>query len=60
MSDRCENCRFWKLSGDGPAAAAGLCRRYAPRPSNDTAFTQWPFVKKGEWCGEFVSKPERG
>ena len=52
---RCENCRFWQLTGE----ARGQCRRYAPRSERtregSRCTTIWPFTQGNDWCGEHQS-----
>jgi len=64
----CRNCKNWQaldehLDRIDPATAGqpvqvGICRRYAPRPS-ETGTTgepldaRWPRVASDDWCGEW-------
>jgi hypothetical protein len=46
----CANCRFFVEPDDGQ----GTCNRYAPKPVQDEAWAEWPWVLPHNWCGEWA------
>ena len=46
----CANCRFFVEPDDGQ----GTCNHYAPRPAQDKAWAEWPWVMPHGWCGEWA------
>ncbi len=49
---KCEKCKFFEPIGDGNN---GYCHRFPPENDGRGSKTidEFPFVRKGEWCGEF-------
>ena len=52
MSNTCRHCRFF--SENPRLDDLWQCRRNAPIyvPNVDKHHTQWPIVRKNNWCGE--------
>ena len=64
MSERCENCRFWKRDGFGRAiggqhadGTVSPCVRHSPldrKPEDHPRATaQWPTTNISDWCGDW-------
>lgn len=52
----CATCRFFFPSDD----ASGICRRYPPAAivTPEVAFSHFPPMLNGGWCGEFKPNEE--
>ena len=50
----CCICRFGEFErpDDTHIARFGLCRRYAPRPTDEPNNIGWPKVRPDDFCGE--------
>ncbi len=57
MSD-CSVCIYFNSFSPDDSESGGQCRRYSPikcdRPGVN--FAEWPIVKAGDWCGDFVDE----
>lgn len=62
-TETCETCRFQKPDERPEYQGAGYCRRYPPQlavwtmtghdlPSQPGFEQHFPWMAKGEWCGE--------
>lgn len=47
----CANCKYFEPSGNKD----GMCRINPPRMEGTNAM--WPWVKRKDWCGQFVALP---
>lgn len=63
MTERCENCRFYKpIAGQSgyingnEQETWGLCRRHAP--ARHGVNSGHPEVIPGDWCGEWEQRSE--
>lgn len=60
MTERCENCRYFKPDVKDVDFSPGRCRRNAPKafPYHTMAatFTEYPRIASGDWCGEYARK----
>jgi hypothetical protein len=54
----CSICRFGDFEdvGTGAQARFGLCRRYAPRPTDDPNSIRWPSVRPTDYCGDGIAR----
>jgi hypothetical protein len=55
----CSVCRFSYFERPTPESIAkfGLCRRYAPRPTDEPHSLQWPSVRPTDSCGDGQLRP---
>ena len=54
--ERCDGCRFYGHTTDGPAGAnVGECHRFPPQVGA-TGPHRFPEVFEHEWCGEFQTQ----
>ena len=53
----CYWCLHWEPVGKRDGASEGTCQRYAPRPSEDQHYPQWPRTNQDDHCGEFKRNP---
>jgi hypothetical protein len=58
-SVQCCVCRFGYFERPTPTSIAkfGLCRRYAPRPTDEPHSMQWPSVRPTDSCGDGQLRP---
>lgn len=57
MSERCETCRFWQLTGQAYSSQVpshGTCRRRSPSVTSVSG--GWPYSSSTDWCGEHEPK----
>lgn len=56
---KCETCKFCHVRQNDKWAYIGNCRRYPPKPSNES-MVSWPEILPDEhWCGEWQSKEDK-
>lgn len=60
MSERCETCRYSRVSRSGQWL---MCHREPPRhvtTGNYGGHAQWPVVPPESWCGEWREREPEG
>ena len=61
---RCENCKFWIVTGGTDTGLVGECRRNSPSPileekpvDSNFRYALWPVTVDKQWCGDYEKKP---